>query len=148
MARRDNVLDSFSPAWHTVFGFHPQPEKYPAVETLRESGVREITCQYGRTAGGSHFMNLESVITSKGQVVDVGWLERVRGLCESMGPQILADVMRVASPDEDDPDTDCRHLVSDGDLMLFARIDLGKQGSMSVDVKFPACEWVEMPVME
>jgi hypothetical protein len=146
MARREGVLDRFSPAWHSVFSFFPQSEEYPAVEALQKIGVREIEGQYGRTADGSLFTNLRSVTASKGQVVNVEWLKQVRDLCESMGPQLSADVTLVAGPDGDDPGADCRHLVTDGDLMLFVWMRLDKRIGMSVDVVIPASDVVEVPV--
>jgi hypothetical protein len=146
MARREGVLDRFSPAWHPVFSFTPHPEEYPAVESLQKSGVREIEGQYGRSADGSLFMNLKSVTASKGQVVNVDWLKQVRGLCESMGPQLSADVALVAGPDGDDPGTDFRHLVTDGDLMLFVWMRFDKRIGISVDVVIPASDVVEVPV--
>jgi hypothetical protein len=81
-----------------------------------------------------------------GQVVNVQWLQHVRGLCESMGLQLLANVIRVAGPDGDDPDSDCSDLVSVGDLMLFVWIRVDKRICISVGMLMPASDLVAVPV--
>jgi hypothetical protein len=130
-----------------VFGFFPEPDEFPAVEKLQAIGVREVAFQSARTVDGQFFTNVTAVVPIKGRVVDVAWLKEVRECCEAMGPPLDAETMRVAGPDSDDaPETDCRGLVSKGDLLLFVRIRLDKQVHMSAEVVIPSIDVVEVPV--
>lgn len=145
MAKREGVLDRYSPDWCGVFGFYPEPTEFAAVDKLKAMGVREASFQCGRTTGGGCFTNLMSVVAKKGQPVDVAWLVEVRSLCDGMGPQLFSEMVSVAGPDGDDPDTDCRHFVANGDLLLFVRMRLDKMIRMSVDVVIPTAALVETP---
>jgi hypothetical protein len=149
MTRRNDVLDRFSPAWHGVFGFFPAPDECPAIVKLQAIGVREVAFQSARTGDGQFFTNVIAVVPVKGQAVDVAWLKEVRECCEAMGPLLDAETIRVAGPDSDDaPETDCRGLVSEGDLLLFVRMRLDRQVHMSAEVVIPSIDVVKEPVAE
>jgi hypothetical protein len=138
MARRRNVLDGHSPEWRCRWSFNPNQEAYSELEELRAIGVSELEYQFGRTAGGSFFMNQTWLIPVKGQVVSVEWLQKVRDLCESMGPQLLEETIWVASPGNGDSDIDYRDVRSGGDLLLGVSLRFAKETHLHVCPYAPA----------
>jgi hypothetical protein len=137
MSRMKSALDEYSHVWERVFSFHTFLDDHAAIDSLRAIGVSKVAFYRGRTASGETITNVTAVEPSKGVAVDVGWLKRIQELCEELGPHLDAEVVRVAGPDGDDHDTDCRDLIAREDLLLFARVGFAEETSASVGVNIP-----------
>ncbi len=140
MARKSVPTDRHSCAWKSLFGFSPDVENHEAVSRLKDLGVEEVEFRRFRTAEHEHFTDLTRVVAGKTAVVTVAWFKQVRDLCLALAPAIDPEVQRVAAPDGDDPDTDLREAVAEGDLLVHVRVSFRKGTYISADVSYPSVE--------
>lgn len=148
MARKVVPTERSSCAWKSLFGFSPDLENHEAVGRLKDLGVEEVEFRRFRTAAHEHFTDLTLVVAGKGTAVTVAWFKQVRDQCLALAPAIDPEVQRVAGPDGDDPDTDLREAVAEGDLLVHVRVSFRKDTYINADVKFPSVECGSPVVIE
>jgi hypothetical protein len=141
MARRVVVTDRYSPAWKSSLGFWPDADAMPQVTALKAMGLHKVNMRIGCTSPGVHFTDLVEAVAEKGVAVDVMWLKQVRDLCESMAPEIIAELWRVAVPGDADPDSNHQEAIAMGNYLLHVDVHCsGEEASVSADFYFPAAE--------
>jgi hypothetical protein len=141
MARRVVVTDRCSPAWESLFTFWPDADAMPQVTALKAMGLHKVNMRIGCTSPGVLFNDLVEAVAEKGVAVDVMWLKQVRDLCESMAPEIIAELWRVAVPGDADPDSNHQEAIAMGNYLLHVDVHCsGEEASVSADFYFPAAE--------
>ena len=142
MARRIVVTNRNSSAWKSSFSFWPEADT-PEVTALKALGVHYVSMRIGCTYPGEFFTDLIKADPKKGVAIDpiVIWLKQVRDLCESMTPEIIANVQRVVMQNGDDPGSHLQEAVAMGNYLLHVDVDCsGEEKSMIADFNFTAAE--------
>lgn len=143
MARRIAVTDRNSSAWKSSFRFRLEADTLPEVTALKALGVHYVSMRIGCTYPGEFFTDLIKADPKKGVAIDpiVIWLKQVRDLCESMTPEIIANVQRVVMQNGDDPGSHLQEAVAMGNYLLHVDVDCsGEKTSMIADFNFTAAE--------
>jgi hypothetical protein len=140
MARKAIPTDLYSPVWLPLFSFSPDVENHEAVGRLRDLGVDEVWFRRLRTESQEFFTDVGRVVANKGTAVTVTWFKQVRDLCHALAIAIDPEVQRVAGPNDDDPESDLREAVADGELVIDVVVSFRKGGFISADVKYPSVE--------
>ena len=143
MARRIAVTDRNSSAWKSSFRFRLEADTLPEVTALKALGVHYVSMRIGCTYPGEFFTDLIKADPKKGVAIDpiVIWLKQVRDLCESMAPEIIEELWRVAVPDDADPDSNHQEAIAMGNYLLHVDVHCsGEEASVSADFYFPAAE--------